>query len=476
MSIVKHFLTYTKTKEARASVIRNMQKIKSISKRFAGATFFKFAAVFMIFLWVILARIDLDFGWHLQAGNYIRNHGIPATDVFTYTAPNFSWINHEWANDIILSQVHDIGGYVLLAVMFALIWTSALMISGHKARLFTLILAASALIPYVGVRAVAWTVLFLAILIKLKSSSYKYLAIPLFFVWANLHGGFAVGLAVLGFFAIKYRQKEWLYILFFSFLATMLNPYGPRIYEEIGRTMLDSSLHTQIKEWRVFTVFEQSYPYFLAWAAGFWVYSRHKLRNWFSLGPIFFAAALSATRHMPLFVIVTTTETDRFLQKFADELPDSTPKLKKATIYVVAALMLGWIMYSNKAQVASLPDPERRYPTHAVAYLQDNPCPGRLFNSYNYGGYLIWRLPSHPVYIDGRMPSWHNSETGEKYLDRYYGVLNNPDTRRTEFEKYNITCALLSGESASMVKNLKDDGWEEAVRASGSILLLSPEQ
>jgi len=62
-----------------------------------------FSVIFIIYLVAALLLLDPDFGWHLQAGNYFLAHGIPATDVFTYTAKNFPWVDHEWLGDILLS-------------------------------------------------------------------------------------------------------------------------------------------------------------------------------------------------------------------------------------------------------------------------------------------------------------------------------------------------------------------------------------
>jgi len=41
-------------------------------------------------------------------------------------------------------------------------------------------------------------------------------------------------------------------------------------------------------------------------------------------------------------------------------------------------------------------------PVEAVAYLETSRPPGPLFNSYNWGGYLIWAARDYPVYVDGR--------------------------------------------------------------------------
>ena len=43
------------------------------------------------------------------------------------------------------------------------------------------------------------------------------------------------------------------------------------------------------------------------------------------------------------------------------------------------------------------------FPARAVAFLQQHPPAGPIFNLYDWGGYLIWKLyPTTPVFIDGR--------------------------------------------------------------------------
>lgn len=41
-------------------------------------------------------------------------------------------------------------------------------------------------------------------------------------------------------------------------------------------------------------------------------------------------------------------------------------------------------------------------PVAATEYLKNHKPPGRLFNSYNWGGYLLYNLPDYPVFVDGR--------------------------------------------------------------------------
>jgi hypothetical protein len=117
-------------------------------------------------------------------------------------------------------------------------------------------------------------------------------------------------------------------------------------------------------------------------------------------------------------------------------------------------------------------NPYSVYPSIAVSYLQVHGCAGgNIFNDYNYGGYLIWKLPSQPVYIDGRMPSWRSSN-GQKYLSNYFNILNHPETYHYAFQRYNIRCSLLEKmpENIALIRLLQRDGWQTVVQTPNYVL------
>jgi len=45
---------------------------------------------------------------------------------------------------------------------------------------------------------------------------------------------------------------------------------------------------------------------------------------------------------------------------------------------------------------------KKNNPTQAVEYIRRTGLSGRMLNDYVYGGYLIWALPEHKVFMDGR--------------------------------------------------------------------------
>ena len=438
----------------------------------------KIGAVGLIFWLICWTRLDPDFGWHLQAGNFIRAHGIPAHDVFTYTARSFPWIDHEWASDVLFSLLYSLGGFLLLSILCAALWTTALFVNDRRAPLIILLIAVSATLTYVAVRPVVWTVLGLVILMKLATSTSRWrpLWIPvLFILWANLHGGFIVGICVLAYYAVMQRRLLLAALVPVSVVAGFINPYGPGLYTELLRTLFDSSLHAEINEWRTFFIPAHAWIFVGLWAIGFWLYRSKKLINWIGVGPLLLASALSATRNLPLFVAATVSDLHDFYDHFRRSLPANltrAPKLILVLFVLVGCTWLAWVYigFFRSAQQWS-----EIYPVQAVAYLRVHPCQGRLFNEYDFGGYLIWQLPSEPVYIDGRMPSWRDS-TGRTYFDQYNQVFTSPAYQRQQFAKYDIRCVLLKKTPVGnkLMDRLESAGWTDAMETQGYKLIVAP--
>jgi len=439
------------------------------------------AVLFVLFDLVSLRRLDMDFGWHLQTGNYIRTHGIPVHDIFTYTAQQFPWIDHEWGNDVIVSWLYGLGGYPLLAALYAMLWSAGLVIAGVRVRLSVLLLAAFALFPYAGIRPIAWTVFFLAVALRLLRSKQQRIVwlLPLLFIpWANLHAGFVSALALIAYIGWYERRPALFGVCVLSALATLINAYGPRLYVEIARTLFDPALHSQVGEWRSF-YFKLSGLLFIAmWGAGGILMEKRTFKAWLRPSVPLLLAAMSATRNMPLFVVVSVRE----LGGYADgalamvRAGGPVPYLRqiKAGTTLVAYGVLVYLVWQTfwPLNASRLAD----YPQAAVAYLQTNGCEGgNVFNDYNYGGYLTWKLPGQLVYIDGRMPSW-KAPDGQKYMTKYYNLLSHPAGYQKPFVRYNIRCALLQHNQldAGLTSRLLQGQWRPVADNKTYILLLAP--
>jgi peptide-methionine (R)-S-oxide reductase len=135
-----------------------------------------FFIIFCIFFAISFFGLNPDFGFHLQTGNYYLAHGIPDTDIFTYTARDFPWVNHAWLSDLIIASLYKLGDYSLVAAFFSLIWTLSLLLASRSQHYLALLLTTVGLSPYIGIRPMAFTVLFVVILLYLlkQKNNQKY--------------------------------------------------------------------------------------------------------------------------------------------------------------------------------------------------------------------------------------------------------------------------------------------------------------
>jgi len=437
-----------------------------------------FSVVFIIFFIVSSLRLDPDFGWHLKAGEYFLAHSIPATDIFTYTATNFPWVDHEWLSDTLMSIIYSGGGYLALCAVYSAIWAFTVWLFGRKAHNLTILLAVLAIVPFAGVRAITWSALGLALLmviVNAKDHRYRWLILPLFLIWANMHGSFVIGFVYLLYVVFKNRSWKFLTPTFIGILLTLFNPYGIGLYTEIFRTITDSSLRWRITEWQALAIPWMTIPYVLLWMCGFMLTGFKKWRKYLGIDVLFFIAGLSSARSLMLFIVVSFGLTDERLRAVATTIPKNLDKPQRRFIaifgIIIALSVVSTIVIDYWG--TSL-DKESSYPKNAVAYLQKNPCEGALFNHYNYGGYLIWKLPSQKVFIDGRMPSWELN--GHKYMDEYLDIIDNKSIRQRKFKEHNIKCALVmkSDEKDNIVLDLQKQNWIVVAKDPDSLLLISP--
>lgn len=435
------------------------------------------ASIYLLFFVSLIRFIDPDFGWHLMAGNYIRQHGIPSHDVFSYTAGNFSWVNHEWANDVLFSHIYQLGGLGLLVWIYSALWTAALYINGRRNFGITF-LAALALMPYASVRPAVWTLLGLAVLLRItaiRSRFPRYLIPVLFALWANLHGGFVIGFIYLAYLAISRHSREWAYILLLSILCSFANAYGPDLYVEIVRTVANQQIHGSLSEWQPLNIMLASWAYIIVWTCGFILFSKDRLQHWLRFETILLVMGLLSSRNVMLFVIVSMRHTETYLKQMVAMVPRRLDVSRQLTLGIIIGIAVVGLFYGVKQVYLPFTTLEANYPAKEVQYLRQHGCAGNLFNDYNFGGYLIWKLPQQQVYIDGRMPTWVAPD-GSSYFETYLDVINNRQTRDAEFHKYNIRCALLqrSAQNKPIIRDLMDSDWQIVSRSRSGILLVSP--
>jgi hypothetical protein len=410
-------------------------------------TWITFLAVF-----AMAARIsvDTDTWWHLRAGEWIlENRAVPQTDPFSYTRLGETWQYPGWLVEIPMALAYRLGGAGLLNLWTALMVTGAFIFiwfslsGGVFLRAFTLVLAAAASAVYWAARPYLAT-FFLAAAFIWILEGYRWRGkdrlwwLPLLIlVWVNCHGGFIVGFLLWGVYLfnaclswawVRWGSKEndaesrkrMLHLLLIGALmwaAVLVNPSGAAMYAYAFKTVGIGALQDYIQEWQspdFHLLHVQPFAWLLLLTFAAVGASRRRLAlTDFLLVAGFAYMGLMAGRNVALFALVAPLTFTRHAAPLLavvgrrlgyQGLDRSPTKLGWLNWVIFSLILLATVLKAFSVYPASVNQEafQRSLPLGAVEYLQNHRPPGRLFNSYNWGGYLLWALPEYPVFIDGR--------------------------------------------------------------------------
>src|SRR5277367_601711 len=247
------------------------------TRRIAAGAFFALALAYA-FVAGLRTVADFDVGWLLATGRYlVTHHEIPRTDVLSYTAYGVPWIYPPFGGAL-LYLAYALGGFAALSWINAFACATVIAIAVGRPRFLTCALAILA-VPSIAFRTAPRAELFttfffaayLAVLWKhgqeeqTKGKNRLWLLPLIMLIWVNVHPGFAVGLALLAvyvakelleFFSAERRPAAqarlkiatpWIVL---SLLATLVNPWGARVYQGLLAQNKVSALHDAlIGEW-----------------------------------------------------------------------------------------------------------------------------------------------------------------------------------------------------------------------------------
>lgn len=410
--------------------------------------------------------MDPDFGWHIQAGNFILHHGIPYLDPFSYSMPSYPFVDHEWLTNVLWMLLFTNFGFIPLLVLSLTLTLVSLLLQtihvGKKWVVLPLFLAAGTFADFVGVRTQVLTWFFLSLLLfilNLRNKKWYFFLPLLFLIWANMHGGFGIGLGVLLIILIgrsleeKKEMRTNLLIGFLCLIATLINPFGLRLWGEFLMQLSDTNLRWSINEW---------HPAFYFTNLAFWSYFAISvvlvIRYWRKytktvLFLYFFMLieGLSSMRNIPIWILVSfvpTVKAITFLVKDAATYAHGEKRFQIAYnvffVITICAFLPQLGTYFYDVYTAQLTE---RFPVQAVGYLRSHLPKQQIFSSYDWGGYLLWQLPEKKVFIDGRMPSWrwHANIQGESNyaFEEYEKVLKGEIPFASFVEKYHIDTLLI---------------------------------
>ena len=131
---------------------------------------------------------------------------------------------------------------------------------------------------------------------------------------------------------------------------------------------------------------------------------------------------------------------------------------RKATIFSLLFLIpLAAFAWRLKATVFSTPNQIAiDVPVKAVEYLKQNRVIGKTFTDPNiWGGYLIWKIPSNPVYIDGRVDMY-----GDEFAKEYLSIIGGYSDWREPFDRYGVQIVIVAPRSVLATGLNKAGSWQ----------------
>jgi hypothetical protein len=469
-----------------------------------------------LFAMAVHHTLDPDMWWHLRTGQFIVLEGIPRHDPFSFTMAGTAWIAHEWLSEVVMWGVYRIGGLGGLMVFFALLvtltfWVVYLTSAGRPfLAAFVALLAASSSAFVFGVRPQIFnlllTALFLYVVERFRAGDVDRRALWLLPVlsvaWANLHSGFLVGVVLLGTYATGEAAQRWArphdqrtmspaairqlaLVAAASFLAAVLNPNGAELWAYPFHTLGSPSMQSIIREWQS-PDFHRSvfWPFAGMMALGVvaWLWSRERpsvTEVLLFLGSA--AAGLMSVRHIPLFAIVTAPIIARHLldsvrwrhlhHVLSGRAPAPAPSRMSAAVnWVVLALGVvgagAWVTDRIAGNAAAI---ETAYPVAAVDFLErEGLNRSRGFNSYNWGGYLVWR--GVPVFVDGRADVY-----GDAFLFDYDQTARIGERWADALERFNVDYVIVERSARLPIVLGLSGAWREVYRDDVARILLRNE-
>lgn len=400
-----------------------------------GALFLILSSSFAVFC-LTNNVADPDLWGHIRFGSDIIERGeIPRSDAYSYTAYGKPWVNHEWAAEVIFAWLfRQWGRHGIFALRIVSLIVLGVLIcrlyKGVSCALEWQTLAAWLVISTASYglcfRPQIFSYLFFTLLLLLltgKPRGYAIAVVAVFFMWANTHGGFIMGLVALALYSLaacadafrKGRLREGGSALLLPAAAvavTLINPYGAGLWSFLYASVSMGRAH--ILEWAPIPLEGLSFTDFKALAVVVIIsaiISRRPRNAWLlGLTIICGVASIKNNRHMPFFAIAAAFFLPEHLSGAMERLHDpfggftGKDQHPLALLYLAVSLcILAAIPIYRGCSAISLYVPHDQYPVAAVRWMKEQRIEGNCAVFFNWGEYLIWHLSGDSrVSIDGR--------------------------------------------------------------------------
>ncbi len=446
---------------------------------------------------------DGDTGYHIRAGEYIlKTLSVPRHDIFSFRSPALPWTAHEWLSEVIMALIYKVSGLtgVVLFYAFLIAFTYYLLFKvvrtyqgDYVTKILIIILAiASSQIHWLA-RPHIFSLLLLVIwyylldLYQYRHRNYLYLLPLIMLAWVNLHGGYIVGVGLVGIYLLDnlikmfgaegaekkiYTRKTAVLGMTGAacLVVSLINPYGYHILLFPFKLTSNKFIMDNVNEFLSVNFHEAiEFKYMFFFMLAVFALSKKGL-NFVELMLmlLFTYMALYSARYIPLFGIITApilaTQTGllfdqrngrlaRFFKERASRIARVDYSARGflwpfAAVMLVVILLAGHkIHYGFDGKIKAVA---------AVDFLKKEHLKGHVFNNDEFGDYLIYAAwPEYKVFFDGRSDMY-----GVKNMKEYFKLTRLEPGWQDVLKKYDINWIFYNTGSALSTFLLQRPEWK----------------
>jgi hypothetical protein len=392
---------------------------------------------------------DTDLWGHVRFGQIMLRTGhLIRHDIFSYSAPGAPWTNHEWLAEVVMALLYNALGVAGLKLLkfFCAAATVLLLCAGvaesgaaMEVQFVVLLVASLAIAGQVQFRPQLADQIFLAALLLLLARESNgrrarwWLVLPMMVLWANLHGGFFVGVVVLAMYAAVAGALEvwdgcWprrglrLGLLALVALAvTLINPYGVAEWRVVIHNFQNPvTMHLNVEFQSLFhqlggggfrakLLVPYVFPFILmaALAVGFALAPRRDDLALVAIAALMSYAAFYAIRNMALAAIACAAPAARHLDLAMRHrcsvrgLPTRSERAHAALHIQLFALGGAVFVALQQGMFSSRLADFQPHPVGAQDFMQRHNLYGNVLPQYEWGVYVIWhQAPRSKVFFD----------------------------------------------------------------------------
>lgn len=492
----------------------------------------KFSILFLflpllLYGFFLLEKIDLttsDLGRHLRNGEiFFKDFSVPETNIYSYTFPEFPFLNHHWLSGAIFFLIKKAAGFQGLHFFFILVSLVTLFLFFYLARrnsswvsacLISLI-AIPLLLNRKEIRPEIFSYLFSGLYFLILWNYFQekiswrllFLLPVIEVVWVNLHiffflGPFLIAVFLGGtilslifkkviiklddfsFFSFQETnlvKKEKIFQLFLILIltlpATLLNPWfiqgalSPlRVYDNYGYRVLEEQ-----SVWFLEKIINYPPAYyfkalflFLVFSFGWTIYKKRLSVINLILAVAFSLSGWLMIRNFTLFAYFS-------IPLIAFNF-NASEKKDFSILGTGSAILIFLSLFSfNYWGPRDLGLGLKKDNAAAAKFFLENNLKGPIFNNYDIGGYLTYYLyPQEKVFVDNRPNAYPSAFFQEIYIP----FQEDNDFWKEKEKKFNFNSIFFFWRDATpwaqkfLIERINDSEWQPVYVDGKAIILL----